>query len=202
MAHDFLAFRRMDRFYHRATIRFDDLKVDIKYKNQRRPFIVFSITGDQFLLGQVRGVIGLFLAIVRGNIDEEIIDCIFDEEYTSLVPAPFAPSRGLYAGAASYTSWEGKAHMILHPRRCHRYAKGWNDDVVLQQIEDWTLELQHRVAESWHSEGFVTKEDGNERLRAEQIWEERVLLPWAKKSKTSIGGLQKIQSFQGNIVRG
>ena len=44
------------------------------------PFVVFSLTGDIFLYEQARRVIALLIAILRGCIDIEILDCIFDEE--------------------------------------------------------------------------------------------------------------------------
>ncbi len=32
-----------------------------------------------FLTGQVQGVVGLLIAICKGVIDDDILDCIFDE---------------------------------------------------------------------------------------------------------------------------
>ena len=64
MAHEFLAFRRLDRFYHRATVRFNDIG--------DRPFMIDSLTGDLFLHGQIPRLVGLFIAIARGMIDEQI----------------------------------------------------------------------------------------------------------------------------------
>lgn len=62
LAHDFLAFRRVDRMYHRATIRVDsidspstDTEPVSSISSTRihgRPFIIFSLTGDIFLQEQ------------------------------------------------------------------------------------------------------------------------------------------------------
>ena len=120
MAHEFLAFRRMDRFYHSATERFDIVHVSVNYfqflycsflisgfmkliiariillfssfqqptsiffvKKDNisggRPFLLLSLSGDLFLTGQVQGIVGLLIAICKGVIDEDILDCIFDE---------------------------------------------------------------------------------------------------------------------------
>ena len=60
LAHDFLAYRRVDRIYHRATIRLEaeagsDTSGNSAVSSttiKNRPFIVFSITGDMFLQEQ------------------------------------------------------------------------------------------------------------------------------------------------------
>jgi tRNA U38,U39,U40 pseudouridine synthase TruA len=120
LAHDFLSYRRLDRIYHRATLRLNSTYEDRTCSEsdqqlvQNRPFVVFSLTGDIFLYEQARRVIALLIAILRGCIDIEILDCIFDEEvsllqvllfhilrfnltsslfqYAHLVSAPLAPS--------------------------------------------------------------------------------------------------------------
>ena len=107
MAHEFLSYRRLDRFFHRATVRFPRDE-DIE-SHSNRPYIVLSVKGDLFLQGQAKSIVGLFIAIVRGYIDEEIIDCVFDEDYTHLVPCPSVPATGLFAGEVNYASWEGKS---------------------------------------------------------------------------------------------
>ena len=68
MAHEFLSYRRVDRFFHRATVKFDS------DSDSSRPFVVLSAKGDLFLDGQVRAMIGLFVAIVRGYVPAEILD--------------------------------------------------------------------------------------------------------------------------------
>lgn len=86
LAHDFLSYRRLDRIYHRATLRLNSTYEDKTCSEsdqqlvQNRPFVVFSLTGDIFLYEQARRVIALLIAILRGCIDIEILDCIFDEE--------------------------------------------------------------------------------------------------------------------------
>ena len=91
MAHEFFAFRRMDRMYHRATLRFaknvyDQVEMEhqasLTHKLDRnRPFLVISISGDLFLRGQICRVVGVLIALARGLIDEDFVDCVFDEAY-------------------------------------------------------------------------------------------------------------------------
>mmetsp|Transcript_39981 Transcript_39981/g.83619 ORF Transcript_39981/g.83619 Transcript_39981/m.83619 type:complete len:805 (+) Transcript_39981:175-2589(+) len=179
LAHDFLSYRRVDRIFHRATIRLDD-SVDIMIRD--RPFVVFSLTGDLFLQEQCRRVIGLLIAIFRGLIDDDIIDCVFDEEFTSLVPAPPAPRIGLLSGEATYATWEGKMKTILNARRTDRYSKGWNDEEVVNDVEDWETSVLKNVASRWYCDGVA--EDG--RLNTETQWLEKVLKPWARQAWVSL----------------
>jgi hypothetical protein len=82
MAHEFLAYRRMNRFYHRATLRFDSLSPsarrdtcgasartaegDSRLAATSRPFLALSLSGDLFLTGQACHAVGLFIALARG----------------------------------------------------------------------------------------------------------------------------------------
>ena len=156
LAHDYLAYRRVDRFYHRGTIRLNEDSspnseietcLSVSQKTiQNRPFFIFSLKGDILLHQQVSRVMGLLIAICRGVIDEDILECIFDEEYTNLVPAPPAPSIGLLAGEVSYITWEGRLKTILSARRSDRFPKGWNDEEVIQAVKDWETSIIKHVA--------------------------------------------------------
>lgn len=186
LAHDFLSFRRVDRVFHSVTIRLEE---QLKLSNddgvtssptiRNRPFIVFSISGDIFLQEQAVRIIGLLIAICRGAIDEDIIDCIFDEEFSSLVPAPPVPHMGLLSGEVTYMTWEGRMETILNARRTDRYSKGWNDEEVVSAVEEWEKELLNDVASGWYCNG--ESDDG--RLNTETQWLENVLHPWARKTK-------------------
>jgi len=168
MAHEFLAYRRLDRFYHRATLRFD----------KERPFLALSLTGDLFLQGQAVRVIGLWVALARNLIDVDIVDCIFDEEYPHLIPTPPLPTFALYMGEASYTSWEGKSKLILSPRRTDRYPGGWNNDETIHAVAEWQTHMHETIAKAWMQQGL--DEDG--RLVAEREWTEQVLEPWVEQA--------------------
>jgi len=172
MAHEFLAFRRLDRFFHRATLRL----------HHGHPFLVLSLTGDLFLNGQAPRVVGLFLAITKGMIDEEIVECIYDEEYPHLVPTPPAPSFAMFSGEASYISWEGKAKAILTARNADRYPNGFSRQEVLDRTTAWEKVIHDKIANGWMKEGF----DPDGRLVAERMWFEEVLQPWTKRAKEQL----------------
>ena len=99
LAHETLVYRRLDRCYHRATIRPEASK---------RPFMVISFTADIFLTGQVQRLVGLIIALARGIIDADFVECVFDENYPHLVPTPPAPKFAMYLSESGYNIWEGK----------------------------------------------------------------------------------------------
>ena len=182
MAHEYLACRRMDRMYHRATLNFPSIDSQIK------PYIVLSITGDMFLTGQVCRVIGLFLALANNLIDHDIIDCVFDESYPHLIPTPPAPICGMVAAEARYMSWEGKLKSILSARSTDRYPSGWNQRSTLERVKDWHDTIHQEMARRWLSKG---RDDTDGRLINEKEWTETVLLPWVEKAKQHLEDYQK-----------
>ena len=107
MAHEYLAYRRLDRMYHRATLRYPNIDPS------KRPFLILSLTGDVFLNGQVLRMIGVFLALANGMVDSDFIDCVFDESYPHLIPTPPALPIGMMASEAYYMTWEGNIILYL-----------------------------------------------------------------------------------------
>ena len=190
LAHDFLAYRRLDRIYHRGTLRLDSTTEDSSKGDAQidsRPFVVFSLTGDIFLYQQARRVIGLLIAIFRGCIDIDILDCIFDENYAHLVSAPLAPSVGLLQGEATYMTWEGRLNMVLSARRTHAFSKGFNDEDIVTSVEKWEESVLKDVAKGWSLDG--TSSHGQ--LNAEADWLETVLHPWAQKAKAELDNYRR-----------
>ncbi len=193
MAHEFLSYRRLDRFYHRATVRWDDTD---KFHN--RPYILLSVKGDLFLQGQALGIFGLFLAIVRGYIDEEIIDCVFDEDYTNLVPCPLAPTTGLFASEVNYSSWEGKMNAILTPRLTGRYEKGWNSKEIISEINDFQNEMHKAVARAWNgvgSEGHSLNHD----VPSVSKWLKDCLEPWAVRANEQLDDYRNWKAIKDEV---
>lgn len=194
MAHEFLAYRRMNRFYHRATLRFDSASFLQRIGRdpttstssletiKKRPFLVLSLSGDLFLTGQACHAVGLFIALARGLIDEDFVDCVFDEKFPHLVPTPPAPTFAMYAGDVFYISMEGKAKAILTPRKTDRYENGWKDDVTIQSVRDWQSVVRENAASEWMDKGI----DKDERLISETEWISTVLNPWAEKARLQL----------------
>lgn len=208
MAHEFLAYRRLDRLYHRSTSRFDvkddgTVSVVTAYNvdRSRRSYLALAMTGDMFLTGQACRVIGLLAALVRGVVDQDFVDCVFDENYPHLVPTPEAPIHAMYAREAYYTVWEGKAKAILCPRRCNVYDAGWNDDKTLGDIYDWQTTVREHTVQRWLKSGV----DEEGRLVAEKDWTQNVLDPWAVRAREQLADYRRWKaSFKvpGNVVAG
>lgn len=191
MAHEYLAYRRMDRFYHRATLRYElqegtavttTTTIACNEDESQRPFIALSLTGDVFLNGQVCRVVGVFIALARGLIDMEIVECLFNEDYGHLIPTPPAPSAGMYAAEAFYVGWEGKVQAFLTPRRSDRFQDGWCDDDTLKRVCEWRNEVRRETASAWFAGGV----DADGRLVAEKEWTRDVLEPWAKRANKEL----------------
>lgn len=187
MAHEFLAHRRLDRFYHRATMRFDD---------KDRPFLALSLTGDLFLQGQALRVIGLWLALARDLIDVDIVDCVFDEEYPHLIPTPPVPSFALYAGEALYATWEGKAKLVLTPRKTDWLENGWNNMETITAVAEFQAQMHEIIAKAWMEEGV----DPDGRLVAEREWTEQVLEPWAERAREQLKDYRSWKASQAVVT--
>lgn len=185
MAHEYLAFRRLDRIFHRGSLIQD-----------KKHFFALSLTGDLFLLGQSGRVIGLLVAIARGLIPEDIIDCMFDEQYVHLVPAPELPTFALIAGEASYMMWEGKAKLVMNARRTKHYADGFNSETVLNRVIEWEEMVHQSIMETWLQKGL--DEDG--RLTAEREWSEQVLEPWAIQARKQLEDYRQWKVSQAGTI--
>jgi len=194
LAHDYLSFRRMDRFWHKATIRYDTDQDGDLLRGSNRPFVLLSLTGDAFLNCQARSVIALLVAICQGVIDEDIIDCIFDEDYPSLVPAPMMPRTGMYHSEAQYMSWEGRLFTVLNARRTGNFEKGWSDDATNTAVEEWRDRMNRETAKAWCRGGILPEENG--RLQSEKTWFTNHLVPWAKRANQQLQDYRRWKQAQ------
>jgi tRNA U38,U39,U40 pseudouridine synthase TruA len=79
--------RRVDRAFHKEMVVFDD-----------EVWVVFSFSGDAFMRGQIRRIMGLTIALCRGWLPEEFIEAALSPEYTLRLPA--APGFCLYLAGA------------------------------------------------------------------------------------------------------
>ncbi len=183
MAHDYLTYRRLDRIYHRATLRFPDDNVEVPEKNgESTTYLVLSLSADLFLTGQVCRVIGVLLALASGLIDPDFVDCVFDENYPHLVPTPAAPLKGMISSEVHYANQEGKTKQILSPRVSTRFSEGWNDQATLRRVKEWQNAVYKHMDNEWNREG----RGSSGRLIAEENWTKNILLPWAEKAKRQL----------------
>jgi len=99
----------LDRLYHHATLELPSETNDTSAHGSK--FAVISMSGDTFLTGQAQRVIGVFLALVNGVINKEFVECVFDEDYSHLVPTPPAPPIGVNSAKVHYMNIEGKSRV-------------------------------------------------------------------------------------------
>eukprot|EP00536_Pseudo-nitzschia_multiseries_P002329 jgi/Psemu1/183298/e_gw1.30.169.1 len=179
MAHDYLTYRRVDRIYHRATMKFPTGNgEELDSAGKKTTYMVLSMSGDLFLTGQACRLVGVIVALANGMIDPEFIDCAFDEHYPHLIPTPPAPQHGMVSSEVHYANQEGKTKRILSPRVSNRYTEGWNNEATIRRVKDWQQQVYKYVDSKWKNGG----RDENGRLKSEQDWTENVLLPWAEKA--------------------
>lgn len=205
MAHEYLSYRRVDRFFHRATVRanefdkFDVLDIGANRLGSR-PYIVLSLKGDLFLNGQSRAMIGLFIAIVLGYIDEDILECIFDEDYTNLVPAPVLPSFAQFSAEAWYNVWEGKMKLVLCPRICNDHYGGWNTPAITSQVHDFEEEMHSVIMRAWNSCEVEGAHNVNQQLQSCKIWINGYLEDWSVHANEELNYYRKWKEAK-KIVR-
>lgn len=192
MAHEFLAYRRMDRMYHRSTLVFPSIDLSSK------PFIILCVTGDLFLTGQLRRAIAVFLALANNLIDKDIVDCLFDEDYPRLVPTPSAAAFGMISSEARYMTWEGKLKSILSPRKTDRYPGGWNQESTIDRCRAWQDIVRQEVAKKWLERG---RESSDTRTKVEKEWTECVLLPWVEQAKEYLAEYRQWRKQNGVNIK-
>ncbi|KAL3921436.1 MAG: hypothetical protein SGILL_002749, partial [Bacillariaceae sp.] len=195
MAHQYLAYRRLDRLYHRATLELP-YETDAKQKSK---FACLSMSGDIFLTGQAQRIIGVFVALANGVIEKEFVDCVFDEDYPHLVPTPPAPPLGCISAEAHYMNTEGKIKSVLSPRVSNEYVRGFNRKSTLMRVKEWKDHVHNHIAMKWESTG---RESPGGRLINERRWTENVLLPWAEKARKQLDDYRawkRNQSMSGSI---
>jgi tRNA U38,U39,U40 pseudouridine synthase TruA len=102
---DVVTVRKIDRIYHKELVRIEE-----------EPWAVFSVSGDSFLRGQIRHLIGLAVAIARGILPESYFEAAVQKGNVMEVPA--LPGWGLYLAECKYAYYEAKFDVFrLDPRR-------------------------------------------------------------------------------------
>lgn len=88
---------------------------DIITDEARDHFMVFSFSGDAFLRGQIRKLLGAVISIMRGWLPLEYLVSLFSEN--DVFDSPAVPGWPLYLSESKYDIWEAKYMIRLDPRR-------------------------------------------------------------------------------------
>ena len=136
---DTVSFRKIDRIYHKELVSINN-----------EPWVVFSISGDGFLRGQVRRVLGAMIAMARGLLPENYLELCINKSFIAEVPA--LPGWGLYLAECKYAYYEAKfENFKLDPRRslntdCSRL------DAWKTTIHAHIAGISQQVGDSWLKE--------------------------------------------------
>lgn len=85
--------RRLDRVYHKNL-----------FLLQNEPWVVWSLSGDSLIRGQVRKVLGMLLAVVWEFVPMDYLLASLQEDVVCEVPS--LPGWGLYLAECRYANWE------------------------------------------------------------------------------------------------
>lgn len=142
-----VAVRRIDRYYHKG------LQV-----HNGETYVVFSLSADSMLRGQVRKMIGLVLGICRGWIPEWYLDAALPPIDSKLAhegvvaDIPSAPGFAAYLAECRYPFWETKFEHVglrIDPRRQFqmKYLYEYpSEESVYQQIVEGTRKIASAVS--------------------------------------------------------
>lgn len=154
---DSLSRRRVDRFYHKELIAMPkkvEVNADVAVQCTKdseettEPWVVFSISGDDFLIGQARRMIGLSIAILRGWLPESYITHSF-ESYNFL-EVPAVPGLGCYLAECKFAIWESKhdGNYII-PRDSSKPE----ENIVIESMANFRKKIQFHIVDNFHKYG-------------------------------------------------
>lgn len=97
--------RKVDRFYHKELV-----------QSENETFVILSVSGDSFLRGQIRRMVGVTLAIIKGYIPMHHISTMLRPDVITTLPA--IPGFMVYLSEVKFANWEAKyPGPKLDPRR-------------------------------------------------------------------------------------
>jgi len=136
---DNVSMRKIDRIYHKELVNIQD-----------EPWVVFSVSGDAFLKGQVRRILGVMVGIARGLLPENYFEMCTGK--TSIAEVPALPGWGLYLAECKYAYYEAKFEDFrLDPRRIpgadHSAVDSWKT-----AIHTHIAAISNQVGDAWLAE--------------------------------------------------
>jgi len=121
--------RRVDRIFHK----------DVQ-SICGKDYLVLSISGDLFMRGQIRHMIGLLIAILSFWLPEDYLDAALDKNNIAEIP-PF-PGCAVALSETRFCYFEGNKHFLkLDPRR--------EKDGDPKVINDWEKVVSEHISKKW-----------------------------------------------------
>lgn len=134
---DSCVMRKLDRIYHKEILTMDG-----------EDWVVFSISGDAFLKGQVRKLIGLTLAIALDVFPLEYLDSVFEGDQIYEIPS--VPGWAMYLAECRYARWEAKyLEFKLDPRREEECGNCEHIDFWTEGIHRHIASIARRIGSGW-----------------------------------------------------
>jgi tRNA U38,U39,U40 pseudouridine synthase TruA len=110
---------------------------------------VLSMSGNTFLKGQPRRMVGLAIAVMWGWLPLSFIEAALDPE--NIVNLPAVPGCGLYLSECRYDKWEAKSDIRFDPRRI--------DVADLTHLNRWVRVVQTHAVKAMVKNGFDWMEE-------------------------------------------
>lgn len=159
--------RRIDRIKHMYTREVSDGK-------KSKVYGIFRISGENFLKGQVRHIMGLVLCIACGLLPIEYLEIALSPEYMCDVPS--IPGWCVYLNECKFCYWESKYAFRIDPR-----AIDGQDTLVLDQ---WSEVLLSHIANQWQQHD------------ASKI----CILPWRNQCQAMVCKIDAIKSLKRRSI--
>eukprot|EP01039_Chlorochromonas_danica_P001233 gene1233-1345_t len=131
--------RRVDRIYHKNLITY-----------QNEPWVIFSVSGDTLLRGQVRRMLAVALAVALEWLPSSYLEASLSAD--NIIEVPALPGAGLYLAECRYANWE--AHYRdnrLDPRRMGDSSGLEQDSPAIAQ---WTEKVHAHIARTTQNTVF------------------------------------------------
>lgn len=143
LPHSSSSARRLFRYYACETL-------NVRGAN----YVCLSVSGDAFMNQQVRGMVGLTVAAVRGLISaEDVFACIDPTKQEDLLPIPLAPVAPCSLAEIGYSTWQFKLGGVrLSPgakRGSHPPLEGWSTDAESSFAAEFRRRLLENAACWW-----------------------------------------------------
>eukprot|EP00605_Chrysophyceae_sp_TOSAG23-4_P002164 GSChrysophyteH1.ASY1.ANO1.2392.1 assembled CDS len=157
--------RTVDRMYHKSMRKSDDGVT----------WVIFSISGDNFLRGQIRRMFGTAIAVARGWLPEQFVDfSLRSSTCEPLCIAPSVPAPGLYLAECKYgnyeAKYEAKGGFVLDPRRSREENLDEVDRLCIGSINDWEDRVQQHIMNSPQMKAACKNWSAETKLFCEKLW--------------------------------
>ncbi|XP_063832496.1 pseudouridylate synthase 1 homolog isoform X1 [Ostrinia nubilalis] len=173
-------FTQKKHFHDPSSLRFMmGFNLDKVFVESDMEFAVLLVKGQSFMLHQIRKMVGLMIAVVRGHTDSSTVEKAFTKDR---VMVPTAPGLGLVLDMVHYTrydtrykdsheslTWEAEEETVNKFKHSHIYPSIVKGEVEGNSMAEWLEKLtQHSYEPSDDAPVDKTLEDGEKDLNYDE----------------------------------